>query len=97
MKLYEFIDRVLTLPAQLELRYNDYIHKLEEDREVRYITSAERIGEQRGIEIGEQRHLKAIREIALRMLRAGIKKEDVAIMTQLDISTLNKLEIKEHA
>jgi predicted transposase YdaD len=39
---------VITLPESLEIRYNEHIHKLEEELNMPYITSAERIGMEKG-------------------------------------------------
>ncbi len=90
MQLYAFID---TLPEELELRYNSLVHQLEEEEAVEYITSAERIGEQRGMQIGEQRgHLKAIRRMVLNMLAAGMKREKIAEVTKLELNFIEKLE-----
>jgi hypothetical protein len=50
--LYKFVDWVMTLPEDLEIQYNNDIHKIEEELNVSYITSAERIGLQKGIEQG---------------------------------------------
>ena len=48
--LYMFIDWVLTLPEDLEIRYNEQIHQLEREKTMTYITSAERIGMKKGYE-----------------------------------------------
>jgi hypothetical protein len=44
LNLYHFMDWVLTLPKNLEIRYNDAIKALEEEQSVNYITSTKRIG-----------------------------------------------------
>ena len=51
------MDWVLSLPKDLEIRYNQDIKKLEEERVVEYITSAERIGMAKGILQGEHKIL----------------------------------------
>jgi len=52
LNLYRFMDWVLSLPKDLEIRYNLDIKQLEEERSVNYITSAERIGMEKGYEQG---------------------------------------------
>ncbi len=52
LNLYRFLDWVLSLPKNLEIKYNDDIKRLEEERSVNYITSAERIGMEKGYEKG---------------------------------------------
>lgn len=46
--LYTFIDWALALPTDLELRYHQEVEKIEEELHVDYITTAERIGMQKG-------------------------------------------------
>ncbi len=48
LNLYRFLDWVLSLPKNLEIQYNNDIKRLEEERSVNYITSAERIGMLKG-------------------------------------------------
>ncbi len=52
--LYKFIDWIITLPPDLDLVYNDKILKIEEELGVHHVTTAERIGIQKGIEQGMQ-------------------------------------------
>lgn len=57
LNLYRFMDWVLSLPKDLEIRYNQGIKKLEEERSVKYVTSAERIGMEKGRLQGEHKLL----------------------------------------
>lgn len=52
LNLYRFLDWVLSLPKDLEIRYTNDIKRLEEERSMNYITSAERIGMEKGYEQG---------------------------------------------
>lgn len=52
MNLYKFIDWVLTLPKDLEIRYNDCIHALKQEKTMGYITSGERISMEKGYKQG---------------------------------------------
>ena len=56
--LYEFIDWLLALPDALEDVYLDEIHELEVTTNMRYISSAERIGMRRGMERGIERGME---------------------------------------
>lgn len=50
MKLYQFIDWLICLPETLELEYLLHaVSELEEAENMRYITSAERLGYKKGI------------------------------------------------
>ncbi|MBF0415816.1 MAG: DUF4351 domain-containing protein [Magnetococcales bacterium] len=57
--LYRFIDWVLSLPAEADDRFWGELSNFEENQKMPYITSVERIGEERGrligIQIGEQK------------------------------------------
>lgn len=54
LSLFAFIDWVLALPEPLELEYDHNIGQLEEEKQVTYITSIERIGMRRGWQQGWQ-------------------------------------------
>lgn len=56
-KIYSFLDWVLALPKPLELQYYKMVEDIEEGQKVAYITSAERIGVERGTHVGEVRLL----------------------------------------
>jgi hypothetical protein len=44
LKLYKFIDWIMLLPEPLELEYHNAIEHFEQERDMTYITTAERIG-----------------------------------------------------
>ena len=52
LQLFRFIDWVLTLPAELERRFLTEIEEWEEERKMPYVSSAERIGIEKGIQQG---------------------------------------------
>ena len=58
LDLYLFIDYMLTLPEPLAIVYNDEIHRIEEEKNMAYITTAERIGMQKGLEQGLQQGMQ---------------------------------------
>ncbi len=58
LNLFSFIDGVLTLPKEFEIRYNSSIKQLEGEYNMRYITSVERIGREQGLEEGIQQGLE---------------------------------------
>jgi len=45
---YRFIDGVLTLPKALEITDNDHIHEMKKERNVAYMSTAEKIGMKKG-------------------------------------------------
>jgi hypothetical protein len=52
LSLYAFIDWVMTLPEPLEDDYHRAIQAIEEAEQMRYVTTAERIGMRKGMERG---------------------------------------------
>ena len=52
LALYIFIDWILALPETLALRYHEEIERIEEELKVSYITTAERIGIEKGKQEG---------------------------------------------
>ena len=53
LDLFCFLDWILTLPAALETRFQTVVMHLEEERQMRYITSIERMGIEKGLQQGE--------------------------------------------
>ncbi len=53
-RLYVFIDWVLGLPEHLDRQYNESIKAWEEEIKVSYVTTAERLGRQDGVQEGVQ-------------------------------------------
>lgn len=56
--MYEFIDYAIRLPSDLDEDLVTELFKYEEKMNMRYITSAERIGIKQGIEQGIERGIK---------------------------------------
>ena len=71
LKLFRFIDWIMTLPEYLENRFSDDMYKYEEDMKMPYVTSIERMGIKKGIEKGiEKGTLKNAREAVIDVLEA---------------------------
>ncbi len=60
LELFRFIDWVMRLPPQLEKRLENEINRLEMENEMRYVTSIERLGEERGFLKGEASVIKRL-------------------------------------
>ena len=91
LNLYKFIDWVLTLPKDLAIRYNDYIHQIEEEYAVTYITTAERIGMEKGYQEGMEKGLTYERTLLNRLLtrRFGhLPSDAIRRLEQADPDTL---------
>lgn len=57
LKLFRFIDWIMWLPEALEKRYYQEIVQVEEEAKMPFMTIAERIGMEKGLEQGEKRGL----------------------------------------
>jgi len=55
MNLYRFIDWLMVLPKELDLKFQEDMKTFEEEMNVAYITTAERIGIEKGLEEGLQK------------------------------------------
>ncbi len=53
INLYRFIDWIMVLPRELEEDYQRELAKFEEERKMQYVTTAERIGLEKGTLIGQ--------------------------------------------
>ncbi|MBS0288103.1 MAG: hypothetical protein JSR17_12460 [Proteobacteria bacterium] len=85
INLYLFIDWILALPKELELKYHEEISQIEEEKKVEYISTAERIGIEKGIQQGIDQTQHEERKIFLILL---LKKE----MGKIPQETLQKIE-----
>ncbi len=57
-ELFRFIDWVMALPAELERDFRVEVHKIEEERRMRYVTSIERLAKEEGREEGREEGLE---------------------------------------
>jgi len=89
INLYKVIDWVLSLPAELALEYRNKIHKLEEAKNVSYISSIEQLGREEGLQQG--RHEEDL-AIAKRMLGMGADRDFIKKATGLSDQDLLNLE-----
>ena len=90
--LYRFIDWIMRLPEDLEKLYHEELVKFEEEVKMPYVTTAERIGIEKGrIEGGKEKAVKT----AFNLLSLGIlTEEQIANATELSIEDIRKL--KQH-
>ncbi|RKT45896.1 cytosolic protein [Thiocapsa rosea] len=66
LSLYAFIDWVMTLPEPLEDDYHRAIQAIEEAEQMRYVTTAERIGMRKGMERGLESERALLQRLARR-------------------------------
>jgi len=92
LELFRFIDWLLALPEDLERRFDEEITHYEEEKQMTYITSVERIGIQKGIQQGR---LQNAQEAVLDALEARFAMVSSAIVGAIheieDLSLLKHL------
>ena len=81
MDLYDFIDGIMTLPEDLEIRYNETISKYEEVKKMPYINTAQRIGRKEGK-----------KEVAINALKMGLDIEQISQLTKLNHTEIMELQ-----
>ena len=101
LNLYGFIDWIMDLPAELSARFHEELVKYEEGKDMPYITTAERIGiekgERTGIEKGERTgiekgKLEGKLEDAKVMLSKRMNRTLISEITGLSVNEIMKLE-----
>jgi hypothetical protein len=79
----------MDLPEELEKQFQIELKAFEEARQMKYVTTIERMAEERGR--GEER-LTTQMEIALNMLRKNMSPETIAEITGLTIEQIQALQ-----
>ncbi len=86
--LYKFIDWVIVLPRLFELKYNQEVQKIEEELHMPYITTAERIGIEKGLQQGIQQGESAL---LLRILQCRFKNIPEVYLQKIDQASAEDL------
>ncbi len=84
LELFRFIDWLMALPEELEHRFDEEIMHYEEEKQMTYITSVERIGIQKGIQQGM---LQKAQEAVLDVLGTRF-----ATVSSSIVGTIHKIE-----
>ncbi len=99
--LYRFIDWIMALPEGLEKAYHQALVKFEEEVKMQYVTTAERIGIEKGVEEGiEKGRKEGDRERAVKtaknLIALGVLTEgQIAQATELPVEEVRRLKKKE--
>ena len=92
INIYRFIDWVLTLPESLEKSFLENLKEYEKEKNMPYITSAERIGRQEGRQEGKREEKrKNLLSFVRRAHEQGIPATTIAQIVQLEISMVNSI------
>jgi hypothetical protein len=88
LDLYSFIDWVLTLPAALEKIFLEDLRSYEKEKDMPYVTSAERIGRKEGRKEGK---LELYIDLIQNMKNNNLSEQEIAKLTNLDIEIVRKV------
>jgi predicted transposase YdaD len=96
LKLYSFIDWLLTLPEELEKVFLEDLKVYEKEKKMRYITSAERLGRKEGRQEGRQEGRKegsyrTYYNLIHNMKNKNFSDWEICELTNLDIDTVKKI------
>ncbi len=84
----KIVDWIIRLPKEFEMRLSDEIAKIEEEEKMPYVTTWERIAEERGQEIGVKIEKKAT---VKKLLEKGMKSDFIADVTGFPIKRIEEL------
>jgi Domain of unknown function (DUF4351) len=87
--LYRFIDWVMLLPKELEAEFWQELKELEQERNMPYITTGERIGYERGMQEGEQR---VGQRLILKLLQRRLGELSPSAIAQVESLNVTQLE-----
>jgi hypothetical protein len=89
LDLDNFLDWLMDLPEELEKQFQIELKAFEEARQMKYVTTIERMAEERG-RVAER--LTTQTEIALNMLRDNLPLEQITRLTGLTIAEIENLQ-----
>jgi len=89
LNLYRFIDWLLVLPEGLEREFQEDLQRLEQERQMQYVTSIERMAKQEGMEAGSKQEA---RSLILRQLTRQVGKISDSLQAQIEALSLPTLE-----
>lgn len=89
LELHNFLDWLMALPEALEKQFQTELKIFEEARQMKYVTTIERMAEERGEARGARSRET---EIALNLLRKNMPLETIAEVTGLTIEQIQELQ-----
>jgi hypothetical protein len=92
LNLFNFLDWVLVLPKRLDAEFWIELKAYEEERQMPYITSVERIGFERGVKEEAQRSLERQRSLIIRQLTRKVGTLPDSLLTKIDVLPIAHLE-----
>jgi hypothetical protein len=85
LELHNFLDWLMALPEELEREFQTELKAFEEARQMKYVTTIERMAKQEG-------KIEEKQEIALNLLKENVSLETIARSTGLTIAQIQQLQ-----
>lgn len=92
LKLYRFIDWIMVLPEELTETFHQEMFKYKEERQMAFITTAERIGIKKGIKMAEEK-LKQL-EMQWKQSEMQLKQSEMQLKQYLQETIQDLIEVK---
>ncbi len=80
---------IIRLPKEFEMRLSDEIAKIEEEEKMPYVTTWEKIAEERGERKGKK-------STAIKLLKEGVDKKIISAATGFPMKKIEKLAAEAH-
>jgi hypothetical protein len=93
VKLFKFIDAMMTLPSLLQQSLNQKIIKYEEEKIMPLVSPFEQMAEERGLERGLQQRIDRDKELIIRQLTKKLGTINTDLQTQVKALNIDDLEI----
>lgn len=108
INLFKVIDKMMSLPPQLQLNFKTKLNEYEEEQKMPFLSTLEEMALERGQEIGEEKGAKETRQqdiidllvkrfvtLPETLINAVKKVDDTAILKQLLMATITVNSVKE--
>lgn len=97
LDLIQLKNNYLCTPKALELEYLNKVHELEESKKMPYISTAERLGTEKGKKEGIKEGIEKEKNIvATRLLSTGATPAFVKKITGLPLAKIKAIQAKKH-
>jgi hypothetical protein len=92
VKLFKFIDLMMSLPKSLQRSLNQKIIKYEEDKKMPLISPFEQMAEERGIEKGLQQRIERDKDLIIRQITRKLGTINSDLQSQVKALNIDDLE-----
>jgi hypothetical protein len=92
VKLFKFIDAMMTLPALLQQNLNQKIIKYEEEKVMPLVSPFEQMAKEEGLQLGLQQRIDQDKELIIRLIQRKLGVINADLQTQVKALNIEDLE-----